>query len=200
MRAPAVARRFHTKLSNYGAACHAALLARYLRFAAKTATVTWTEFPDTSTRVWACWHTEWVAVLVGFLASVDARRLPVFIGLADRRGAAIASAYASQGGRTLRMADPRRPLAGGDRLRDIVACLISGTSCLITPDGPFGPLGIPRPGAQRAADAASVPLVWITAEIRPHVSLLRWDRLCVPMPFSTITLRPHVVAPPHRPA
>jgi lysophospholipid acyltransferase (LPLAT)-like uncharacterized protein len=198
MRAPAVARRLHAKLSSYGATCHAALLARYLRLAAKTATVTWSQFPDTSTCVWACWHTEWVAVLVGFLASVDARQLPVFIGLADRRGAAIASAYASQGGRALRMADPRRPPAGGDRLRDIVACLTSGNSCLITPDGPFGPLGIPRPGAQRAADAASVPLIWITAEICPHVSLFRWDRLRIPMPFSTITLRCHVVAPLHR--
>jgi lysophospholipid acyltransferase (LPLAT)-like uncharacterized protein len=160
------------------------LLSSYLSIVARTSTVAWHAEPDTAPCVWTCWHGDWLAVIVAFLAADT--RPPTFIGLKDRRGEAIGAAYTQLGGSSIRARDPRAPDGQASALSEIVRCLRSGRACLITPDGPYGPRGVEKPGARRAAAEAGVTRIPLGIVARRRLVLPRWDRFIVPLPYARI--------------
>jgi lysophospholipid acyltransferase (LPLAT)-like uncharacterized protein len=63
----------------------------------------------------------------------------------------------------------------------------SGASLIVTPDGPFGPHRVAKPGALILARASGLPVQPWAMSIQPTIRLSgRWDRQLVPLPFSRI--------------
>jgi lysophospholipid acyltransferase (LPLAT)-like uncharacterized protein len=65
-----------------------------------------------------------------------------------------------------------------------------GFSLIVTPDGPFGPAHVAKPGALIVARESGLPLLPLSLTARPSIRLTgRWDRQYVPLPFCRIRLR-----------
>jgi lysophospholipid acyltransferase (LPLAT)-like uncharacterized protein len=63
----------------------------------------------------------------------------------------------------------------------------SGASLIVTPDGPFGPYRLAKPGALILARASGLPVQPWAMSVQPTIRLSgRWDRQLVPLPFSRI--------------
>jgi lysophospholipid acyltransferase (LPLAT)-like uncharacterized protein len=66
-----------------------------------------------------------------------------------------------------------------------------GTSLVVTPDGPFGPYRVAKPGALIVARASGLPIQPWAIRARPALRLRgRWDRHVVPLPFSRLRVYP----------
>jgi lysophospholipid acyltransferase (LPLAT)-like uncharacterized protein len=65
-----------------------------------------------------------------------------------------------------------------------------GFSLIVTPDGPFGPAHVAKPGALIVARESGLPLLPWSLTARPSIRLTgRWDRPCDPLPFCRNRLR-----------
>ncbi len=72
------------------------------------------------------------------------------------------------------------------RLGDLGA---EGYSLVVTPDGPWGPYRVAKPGALIVARQAKLPILPLAVRARPALRVTRrWDRQLVPLPFSRIDL------------
>ncbi len=76
---------------------------------------------------------------------------------------------------------------GGRQARDrIVELLVAGYPGGVTVDGPTGPLYEVKPGVITMAQRAQVPIIPYYVAATRYWSLPSWDRLRIPLPFSTI--------------
>lgn len=65
----------------------------------------------------------------------------------------------------------------------------AGYSLVVTPDGPFGPRRLAKPGALIVARESGLPIQPWAFSVRPSLRLhRRWDRQIVPLPFCRIHL------------
>ncbi|HEV7199917.1 MAG TPA: hypothetical protein VGO32_03855 [Candidatus Limnocylindria bacterium] len=65
----------------------------------------------------------------------------------------------------------------------------SGYSVVVTPDGPWGPYRVAKPGVLIVARQSGLPVVPVAVRARPAIRLARrWDRQLLPLPFSRLTL------------
>jgi hypothetical protein len=64
----------------------------------------------------------------------------------------------------------------------------AGFSLVVTPDGPWGPYRVAKPGALIVARQAGLPILPVAVRARPAIRLRRWDRQLLPLPFSRIDL------------
>ena len=78
----------------------------------------------------------------------------------------------------------------------------TGASLLVTPDGPFGPYRVAKPGALILARASGLPIQPWAMSVRPTIRLTgRWDRQLVPLPFCRIRVieGERMTVPPREP-
>lgn len=78
----------------------------------------------------------------------------------------------------------------------------SGASLIVTPDGPFGPYRVAKPGALILARASGLPVQPWAMSLRPAIRLGgRWDRQLLPIPFCRITVveGERIAVPPREP-
>jgi lysophospholipid acyltransferase (LPLAT)-like uncharacterized protein len=78
----------------------------------------------------------------------------------------------------------------------------SGASLIVTPDGPFGPFRVAKPGALILARASGLPVQPWAMSLRPAIRLRgRWDRQLLPIPFCRITMLEgqRIAVPPREP-
>jgi hypothetical protein len=78
----------------------------------------------------------------------------------------------------------------------------SGASLLVTPDGPFGPYRVAKPGALILARASGLAVQPWAMSVRPSIRLSgRWDRQLVPLPFCRIRVveGERITVPPREP-
>lgn len=72
-----------------------------------------------------------------------------------------------------------------------------GFSLVVTPDGPWGPYRIAKPGALLVARQSGLSILPLAVRARPAIRLRgRWDRQVLPLPFSRLEVvagRPMVV-------
>ena len=163
-------------------------IAMYLRLVARTCRISGEVTEDQV--VLAFWHEFNLTCFV--VAMARRRRLPhASFSTRGFRGVVITSLLRRSG------ADVRvLPLpAEGDRAggRDFALRLAglsrAGYSLVVTPDGPFGPPRIAKPGAIIVAREAGLPIQPWAASVRPSLRLTRrWDRQIVPLPFARIHL------------
>ena len=63
----------------------------------------------------------------------------------------------------------------------------AGWSPIVTPDGPFGPYRVVKPGALIVARASGLPIQPWAIDARPLLRLPgRWDRHVIPLPFGRL--------------
>ena len=79
---------------------------------------------------------------------------------------------------------------GSEVFQDIVDFLtIKGRVVVFTPDGPKGPAKISKPGAVRAAQKLSIPIIPIAGRSRKSWGFTNWDTFHVTKPFTKIVLK-----------
>ena len=86
---------------------------------------------------------------------------------------------------------PDRDRAAAAAFTRRVARLASeGVSPIVTPDGPFGPAHVAKPGALIIARESGLPIQPWAFDLHPSLRLTgRWDRMLLPLPFSRIRVR-----------
>lgn len=91
--------------------------------------------------------------------------------------------------RVLALPDEADRAAGRRSALSMAALGREGCSLVVTPDGPFGPYRVAKPGATIVARAAGLPIQPWAATASPAIRLTaRWDRQLVPLPFSRIRI------------
>lgn len=75
---------------------------------------------------------------------------------------------------------------GAAGLRSLLRKAAKGRDLGFTPDGPRGPAGIVKPGVLLAASASGLPIQPVALAATRDRRLGSWDRMVVPLPFSTV--------------
>ncbi len=78
---------------------------------------------------------------------------------------------------------------GKDAAQKVIDWLREGHSTFVCPDGPAGPPRALKRGVLHMAAAARAPIIPLVFEPRAALTLPRWDRMRVPLPFSTLRVR-----------
>jgi lysophospholipid acyltransferase (LPLAT)-like uncharacterized protein len=87
--------------------------------------------------------------------------------------------------RVLPLPPERDRAAGAAFARRLSRLAEEGFSPIVTPDGPFGPAHIAKPGTLIVAREAGLPIQPWAIAVRPGIRLSgRWDRQVLPLPFS----------------
>jgi lysophospholipid acyltransferase (LPLAT)-like uncharacterized protein len=179
--APAV--RFAWLARWFGAA-----LSLYLNLVARTCRISG---PITRDQVvLASWH-EFNMVLFVVVRRGRAELLHASFSTRGFRGTAITSML-KRSGTPVEVFElpPEEDRAAGRALALKMASLAAaGRSLIVTPDGPFGPHRVGKPGALIVARASGLPVQPWAMRVRPQVRLTgRWDRQVLPLPFCRVRL------------
>jgi lysophospholipid acyltransferase (LPLAT)-like uncharacterized protein len=166
------------------------LLAWYLRFVARTARIG--PVPRDQV-VLAFWHEYNLALYA--LAAARRGDLPHASFTTDTpRGTVIATIFEALARRSAQVVILRLPDEGereaartlARRLGDLGA---GGYSLVVTPDGPWGPYRVAKPGVLIVARQSALPILPVAVRARPAIRLTRrWDRQLLPLPFSRLEL------------
>lgn len=73
-------------------------------------------------------------------------------------------------------------------LLQTMQALESNRHVIITPDGPRGPAETIKPGVIFAAQKCQRPVITMSWHASRCIRLHSWDRFCIPLPFSKITV------------
>jgi lysophospholipid acyltransferase (LPLAT)-like uncharacterized protein len=163
-------------------------LALYLNLVARTCRITGSVTRDQV--VLAAWH-EFNMVLFVIARRGRGDLLHASFSTSGFRGAAITSMLMRSGSQVAVFElPPQEDRAAGRALALKMASLAeAGRSLIVTPDGPFGPYRIAKPGALIVARASGLPVQPWAMRVRPTIRLTgRWDRQVLPLPFCRIRL------------
>jgi lysophospholipid acyltransferase (LPLAT)-like uncharacterized protein len=101
----------------------------------------------------------------------------------SRDGQLIGQCLEAFGGKTVVGSSKKR---GAAALVELIRSTREGNWGIIAVDGPRGPLGIPKPGIFRLAQAAGAELHVIHIAASPRVRLNSWDRATIFPPFARV--------------
>lgn len=91
----------------------------------------------------------------------------------------------------LRLPGQQEAAAGRALARQLGQLGRGGYSVVVTPDGPWGPYRVAKPGVLIVARHAGLPIVPVAVRARPALRLhRRWDHQLFPLPFSRLDLVP----------
>jgi len=164
------------------------MLGWYLRLVARTARIG----PMTREQaVLTFWHEYNLALFV--VASARRGDLPhASFTTATLRGTVIRTLFESLARgpvEVLPLPDERDAAAARTLSRRLGDLGASGYSLVVTPDGPWGPYRVAKPGALIVARQSGLPILPLAVRARPAFRLARrWDRQLVPLPFSRISV------------
>jgi lysophospholipid acyltransferase (LPLAT)-like uncharacterized protein len=156
----------------------------YVRFVARTARHVGP--PVTQEQVvLAFWHEFNLAAAIAAWKLRDERRYVTFSTRGFRGVVMNAMVESTRGGVVTLPAEGRQSRAEAARLTAELARLgDEGWTLAVSPDGPFGPYRVAKPGALMVAREAGLPVQPWAISIRPTLRLgSRWDRHVVPLPF-----------------
>jgi len=135
----------------------------------------------------AAWHGQ-THLLVGLMRRrLGAARLQ-FVIPDDERGAALDTGGRLLGFRPYKISMKEQSFAAARTMLALIRSLGPGDVAYINPDGPYGPVRIPKDGVAFIAAHASAQLLPVGAYTGTCYRLRRWDRYSVPLPFSRITV------------
>jgi lysophospholipid acyltransferase (LPLAT)-like uncharacterized protein len=176
-------------------------LAFYLRLVLRTCRVTGPATRDQV--VLAAWHE------FNMLTFIVARKrrgdlLHASFSTSGFRGVAVTSMLRHSGTRVevFALPPPEDRAAGRAFALRMARTAETGASLIVTPDGPFGPYRVAKPGALILARSSGLPVQPWAMLLRPRIRLLgRWDRQYLPIPFCRITMveGQRIAVPPRQP-
>ena len=176
-------------------------LALYLRLVVRTCRVTGPATRDQV--VLAAWHE--FNMLTFIVARKRRGDLPhASFSTSGFRGVVISSMLRHSGTRVevFTLPPPEDRAAGRAFALRMARTADSGASLIVTPDGPFGPYRVAKPGALILARASGLPVQPWAMSLRPAIHLRgRWDRQLLPIPFCRIAMAegPRIAVPPREP-
>lgn len=164
------------------------MLGWYLRLVARTARI---GPMNRDQAVLAFWHEYNLALFV--VASARRGDLPhASFTTATPRGTVIRTLFESLARgpvAVLALPDERNAAAARALARRLGDLGASGYSLVVTPDGPWGPYRVAKPGALVVARQSGLPILPLAVRARPTFRIARrWDRQVVPLPFSRLDL------------
>lgn len=132
----------------------------------------------------ACWHEQILAAVPWLLRTIRGGRHLTVMASRSRDGELTSRIAAAYGVRAMRGSTS----SGG---RESLVALYrevkrTGTSALVLPDGPRGPRRVPKAGVVVLAQMTEAPLVPFACVPRRAVILKSWDRMLLPVPFSSV--------------
>jgi len=161
-------------------------LAAYARLVAATCRISGPVTRDQV--VLAFWHEYNLAALI-----VASRRRPDLLHASFStqgfRGVVISTLLENSPGhvRVLPLPDESDRAAARDFALRMATLATEGRSLVVTPDGPFGPYRVAKPGALIVARASALPVQPWAMTVRPGLRLgWRWDCQILPLPFCRI--------------
>lgn len=137
--------------------------------------------------VFCLWHNRLVAGAGLLLHHMAPSGIDLTVVVSASRDGDIAAGFAARyGARVVRGSSTR---AGARALRGVIrAVRLHGSSPIVVPDGPKGPVYRFKPGTLAIAGATGLPILCVgMAACRASV-LRSWDRLIVPWPFTRIAV------------
>jgi hypothetical protein len=163
-------------------------LALYLNLVARTCRISGSVTRDQV--VLAAWH-EFNMVL--FVVARRGRGDLLHASFSTRgfRGTAITTMLQRSGSQVevFELPPPEDRTAGRALALKMASLAEAGRSLIVTPDGPFGPYRIAKPGALIVARASGLPVQPWAMRVRPTIRVTgRWDRQLLPLPFCRIRL------------
>ncbi|MCB8945000.1 MAG: hypothetical protein H6658_14715 [Ardenticatenaceae bacterium] len=138
--------------------------------------------------IFAAWHGMTMMLVGMFRTRLDLSRI-VLILPDDWRGNTLVIFATKLGAQPFPMnLEGDASMATARKLSQLVKQVKVGQYCYITPDGPFGPSYVMKPGLTYIAQKAGALIVPVGAYARHSYALNRWDRYTIPYPFSRIAL------------
>jgi lysophospholipid acyltransferase (LPLAT)-like uncharacterized protein len=160
-------------------------MAAYVRICERTC-----RFDGRATRdpgILVLWHG--TILLAAIVALHTRRHLPhASFSTHGFRGEVVTAMLASLGGAVLPLPPEDDRAAARDLSLRLARAAAGGYSLTVTPDGPFGPYRVAKPGALIVGRASGLPLLPWGLAARPALRLRRWDQYIVPLPFGRIRL------------
>ncbi len=160
------------------------LLALYVRIVAATSRVSG---PVTRDQViLAIWHEyNLVASVVAWKVRGDLHH--VSFSTQTFRGEVMSSMLGALRSGSVPLPAPDQRSEGARLSRELARLGASGSSLVVSPDGPTGPYREAKPGALIVARESGLPLQpWAISARRSFRLRRRWDRQIVPLPFSRL--------------
>lgn len=105
---------------------------------------------------------------------------------ASKDGGLLARVLEDFGVQPVRGSSSRR---GPQALLELTGWAARGYDLAITPDGPRGPRYVVQEGVTSLAQLTSRPIVPVSCDFRPKITLKSWDRFQVPLPFAKCIVR-----------
>lgn len=159
-------------------------LALYLRLVAATCRLSGDVTRDQV--VLAAWH-EYNLVVLAVAFKIRGDLPHASFSTRGFRGAVMTTVLERFDVRVLPLPDESSRAESRDLALRLARLAAGGTSLVITPDGPFGPYRVAKPGALIVARTSGLPIQPWAIRARPGFRLRRrWDRHVVPLPFSRL--------------
>lgn len=176
------------------------LLALYVRLVAATCRLHGPAVAD-GPAVLAFWHEYNLAAAI---AAWRTRRGEHHVSFSTQtfRGEVMNSMLAGLGSGSVALPPPGAAMEATRLSLEMARLGRSGSSLVVSPDGPLGPYRRAKPGALIVARESGLPLRPWAVAVRPPLRLGgRWDRHIVPIPFARIRVEtgPAIVVAPREP-
>lgn len=138
--------------------------------------------------IFAAWHGMTMMLVALFRTRLDFNRISLILP-DDWRGNMLVIFAEKLGAQPFPMnLDGETSMATARQLAQLIKQVKAGQYCYITPDGPFGPSHILKPGLTYIAQKAGALILPLGAYARHSYELNRWDRYTIPYPFSRISV------------
>jgi len=136
--------------------------------------------------IYLLWHNRVSSAPAVWMRISPLPRPIIVLASPSKDGAVVASAMEALGMRAVRGSSSRR---GAAALVAMKREIDSGCDAALTPDGPKGPRYQLQPGVVKLAQATGAWIVPVHLVCPRAIRLKTWDRIVLPLPFSSVTLR-----------
>lgn len=137
---------------------------------------------ETHPRIICFWHGRQLMIPWAYQAAKSEKRLGLFALISMHSdGRIIANAIKLFGASSVEGSSTR---GGREASKKLLSLLKVGSSIVITPDGPKGPIYKAKPGALKLAYRSKAPIVPISYSAEKYWTFGSWDKMILPKPFT----------------
>ena len=132
--------------------------------------------------IFCLWHNR---LAISMIVHRRYRRKLAALVSASKDGALLSAVLGKFGVEQVRGSSSRR---GPQALLELTSHAKRGYDLAVTPDGPKGPRYVVQQGVIALAQVTGLPIIPVTCNTYPKISLKSWDRFQIPLPFSRCEL------------
>jgi lysophospholipid acyltransferase (LPLAT)-like uncharacterized protein len=139
--------------------------------------------------IWTSWHGA-TMMIAGYFFRHRAEAISDMLIIIpdDWRGETLAEWIRIAGASSFAVSMEEESLVAARRFLQLIRLVREGKSVYMTPDGPDGPSGVPKPGISFLAAKSGAAVLPVGVYTPTRYQLRRWDRYSLPLPYSRITI------------